>query len=84
MYPEVLTEDLRRTAGDLVGRLGDRLGAEGYRGFFEVDVLLVVACFEPREQTTMASSDAMQPPPPTPDIAAVRTDSSAQLSGQKS
>ena len=84
MYPEVLTEELRRKAGDLVGRLGDRLGAEGYRGFFEVDVLLVVACFEPREQTTMASSDAMQPPPPTPDIAAVRTDSSAQLSGQKS
>jgi hypothetical protein len=39
MYPEVLTEDLRRKAGDLVGRLGDRLGAEGYRGFFEVDVL---------------------------------------------
>jgi hypothetical protein len=40
MYPEVLSEDLRRRAGDLVGRLGDRLGAEGYRGFFEVDVLL--------------------------------------------
>jgi biotin carboxylase len=40
MYPEVLTEDLRRKAGDLVGRLGDRLGAEGYRGFFEVDVLV--------------------------------------------
>jgi D-alanine-D-alanine ligase-like ATP-grasp enzyme len=40
MYPEVLTEDLRRKAGDLVGRLGDRLGAEGYRGFFEIDVLL--------------------------------------------
>ena len=34
------TEDLRRKAGDLVGRLGDRLGAEGYRGFFEVDVLV--------------------------------------------
>jgi hypothetical protein len=40
MYPEVLTEDLRHKAGDLVGRLGDRLGAEGYRGFFEVDVLV--------------------------------------------
>jgi D-alanine-D-alanine ligase-like ATP-grasp enzyme len=40
MYPEVLTEELRRKAGDLVGRLGDRLGAEGYRGFFEVDVLV--------------------------------------------
>ncbi|HET8914198.1 MAG TPA: biotin carboxylase [Propionibacteriaceae bacterium] len=40
MYPEVLNEDLRRRASDLVRRLGDRLGAEGYRGFFEVDVLL--------------------------------------------
>jgi D-alanine-D-alanine ligase-like ATP-grasp enzyme len=40
MYPEVLSDDLRRKAGDLVGRLGDRLGAEGYRGFFEVDVLV--------------------------------------------
>ena len=40
MYPEVLTEELRRKAGDLVARLGDRLGAEGYRGFFEVDVLV--------------------------------------------
>jgi hypothetical protein len=40
MYPDVLTEDLRRKAGDLVGRLGDSLGAEGYRGFFEVDVLV--------------------------------------------
>jgi hypothetical protein len=40
MFPEVLTEDLRRRAGDLVGRLGNRLGAEGYRGFFEVDVLV--------------------------------------------
>jgi hypothetical protein len=33
MYPEVLTEELRRKAGDLVGRLGNRLGTEGYRGF---------------------------------------------------
>jgi D-alanine-D-alanine ligase-like ATP-grasp enzyme len=40
MYPEVLDEELRRKAGDLVRRLGDRLGAEGYRGFFEVDVLV--------------------------------------------
>jgi hypothetical protein len=40
MFPEVLTDDLRRKAGDLVRRLGDRLGAEGYRGFFEVDVLV--------------------------------------------
>jgi hypothetical protein len=40
MYPEVLNEDLRRKAGNLVGRLGDRLGSEDYRGFFEVDVLV--------------------------------------------
>jgi hypothetical protein len=40
MFPEVLTEDLRRKAGELVGRLGDRLSREGYRGFFEVDVLV--------------------------------------------
>jgi len=39
-YPEVLTGDLRSRAADLVRRLGDRLGAEGYRGFFEVDVLV--------------------------------------------
>ncbi len=42
MFPEVLTGELRRKAGDLVRRLGDRLGAEGYRGFFEVDVLIDV------------------------------------------
>ena len=30
----------RRTATQLVKRLGDRLGTEGYRGFFEVDVLV--------------------------------------------
>jgi biotin carboxylase len=40
MYPEVLSENLRHKAGDLVARLGDRLGAEGYHGFFEVDVLV--------------------------------------------
>lgn len=40
MFPEVLTEDLRLKAGDLVVRLGDRLGAEGYQGFFEVDVVV--------------------------------------------
>jgi biotin carboxylase len=40
MFPEVLTGDLRAKAADLVRRLGDRLGAEGYRGFFEVDVLV--------------------------------------------
>lgn len=40
MFPGVLDDDLRRRAGDLVRRLGDRLGQEGYRGFFEVDVLV--------------------------------------------
>ena len=30
----------RRTATQLVRRLGDRLAKEGYRGFFEVDVLV--------------------------------------------
>ena len=42
MFPEVLTGDLRVKAADLVRRLGDRLGKEGYRGFFEVDVLVDV------------------------------------------
>ncbi|RNI24933.1 biotin carboxylase [Flexivirga caeni] len=40
MYPEVLTGDVRARATAMVRRLGDRLGAEGYRGFFEVDVLV--------------------------------------------
>jgi hypothetical protein len=40
MYPEVLGGELRTKAAELVRRLGDRLGAEGYRGFFEVDVLV--------------------------------------------
>ena len=40
MFPEVLEGDLRVRAAALVRRLGDRLGAEGYRGFFEVDVLI--------------------------------------------
>ncbi|HEY6576780.1 MAG TPA: biotin carboxylase, partial [Mycobacterium sp.] len=40
MYPEVLTYENRRTATQLVRRLGDRLANEGYRGFFEVDVLV--------------------------------------------
>ncbi|HEU5267861.1 MAG TPA: biotin carboxylase [Jatrophihabitans sp.] len=40
MYPGVLTGELRPKAAALVRRLGDRLGAEGYRGFFEVDVLV--------------------------------------------
>ena len=42
MFPEVLTCELRRRASDLVRRLGDRLGQEGYRGFFEIDVLVDV------------------------------------------
>jgi hypothetical protein len=40
MFPEVLTGDRRAKATDLVRRLGNRLGEEGYRGFFEVDVLV--------------------------------------------
>ena len=40
MYPEVLTYENRHTATQLVRRLGDRLADEGYRGFFEVDVLV--------------------------------------------
>src|SRR6476660_1863426 len=34
MFPEVLTGESRRTATQLVRRLGDRLAEEGYRGFF--------------------------------------------------
>jgi hypothetical protein len=40
MFPEVLTGERRAKAAQLVRRLGDRLGREGYRGFFEVDVLV--------------------------------------------
>ncbi|MDP9221334.1 MAG: biotin carboxylase [Actinomycetota bacterium] len=40
MFPEVLTGDRRAQATQLVRRLGNRLGQEGYRGFFEVDVLV--------------------------------------------
>jgi hypothetical protein len=40
MFPEVLTGESRQTATELVRRLGDRLAKEGYRGFFEVDVLV--------------------------------------------
>jgi hypothetical protein len=42
MFPEVLTGEPRRRASELVRLLGGRLGAEGYRGFFEVDVLVDV------------------------------------------
>ena len=40
MFPTVLDDKSRHAAIELVRKLGDRLGAEGYRGFFEVDVLL--------------------------------------------
>ena len=40
MFPDVLDGELRLRAGELIRRLGDRLGREGYRGFFEVDVLV--------------------------------------------
>jgi hypothetical protein len=40
MYPEVLIGENRKAATQLVRRLGDRLADEGYRGFFEVDVLV--------------------------------------------
>jgi hypothetical protein len=40
MFPEVLIGESRHTATQLVRRLGDRLAKEGYRGFFEVDVLV--------------------------------------------
>jgi hypothetical protein len=40
MYPEVLTGLRREKATQLVRRLGDRLAGEGYKGFFEVDVLV--------------------------------------------
>lgn len=40
MFPDVLDAQARHSATQLVRRLGDRLGEEGYRGFFEVDVLL--------------------------------------------
>ncbi len=42
MYPAVLTDTARAKATDLVRRLGARIGQEGYRGFFEVDVLVDV------------------------------------------
>ncbi|WP_295033511.1 biotin carboxylase [uncultured Microbacterium sp.] len=40
MFPGVLDEPTRHAATSLVRKLGDALSAEGYRGFFEVDVLL--------------------------------------------
>ncbi|WP_309130427.1 biotin carboxylase [Brevibacterium sp.] len=40
MTPDVLTSDQRHRARDLVRRVGDGLRSRGYRGFFEVDVLV--------------------------------------------
>ena len=40
LFPEAVTPEHQAKAIDLVRRLGDRLGGEGYRGFFEVDVLI--------------------------------------------
>lgn len=40
MFPETLPPKQRKKAARLVRRLGARLGREGYRGFFEVDVLV--------------------------------------------
>ena len=40
LFPEALSESHRSTAIDHVQRLGDRLRKEGYKGFFEVDVLV--------------------------------------------
>ena len=40
LFPEALSETHRGTAIRHVQRLGDRLRKEGYKGFFEVDVLV--------------------------------------------
>ncbi|RAX50616.1 biotin carboxylase [Arthrobacter sp. AQ5-05] len=40
MHPDVFTDSQRARATELVKRMGDRLATEGYRGFFEVDVLV--------------------------------------------
>lgn len=40
LFPEALSEQHRATAIGHVQRLGNRLREEGYRGFFEVDVLV--------------------------------------------
>jgi hypothetical protein len=40
LFPEALSEAHRSTAISHVQRLGDRLRKEGYKGFFEVDVLV--------------------------------------------
>jgi len=40
LFPDALSDAHRSRGIELVRRLGDRLGAEGYQGFFEVDVLV--------------------------------------------
>jgi len=40
VYPGALSKAHQEGAFQLVQRLGDRLGKEGYRGFFEVDILV--------------------------------------------
>ena len=40
LFPEALSDEHRAKATELVRRLGGRLGQEGYKGFFEVDVLI--------------------------------------------
>jgi biotin carboxylase len=39
-YPATLTDSQKRRARQLTGQLGERLAAEGFRGFFEVDYLV--------------------------------------------
>lgn len=46
MFPGVMSDEVRSRASALVRRLGDRLGQEGYRGFFEVDLLIDAATDE--------------------------------------
>ena len=40
LFPEALSDEHRAKAAELVRLLGGRLGQEGYKGFFEVDVLV--------------------------------------------
>ena len=40
LFPEALSDEHRAKATELVRRLGGRLEQEGYKGFFEVDVLV--------------------------------------------
>ncbi len=40
VFPGAISDDQRGRAIDLVRRFGDRLRAEGYKGFFEFDVLI--------------------------------------------